>query len=118
MIRNLGLSYIQGAGPYPGIDPGDRKATGSAKARYRLFLREETERVTCCHGQNRFNIAERFSKSHPEYFQLRKDGTRCVGTKFQHGWMGRQLCHTSKVWDIFKAETLERVKKGEKLLSV
>ena len=104
--------YIQGAGPYPGIDPKDRKATGRAKAEYRLLLREETERVRCCHGQNGFNIAERFSKTHPEYFQLRKDGTRCVGTKFQHGWMGRQLCHTSKVWDIFKAETLERVKKA------
>ena len=110
--------YIQGAGPYPGIDPKDRAAQGRAKARYRLFLREETERVTCCHGQNRFNIAERFSESHPEYFQLRKNGTRCVGTKFDHGWMGRQLCHTSKVWDIFRAETIQRVKKGEKYVDV
>ena len=110
--------YIQGAGPYPGIDPKDRAAQGRAKARYRLFLREETERVACCHGQNRFHIAERFSESHPEYFQLRKNGTRCVGTKFEHGWMGRQLCHTSKVWDIFRAETIQRVKKGEKYVDV
>lgn len=105
--------YISGAGPYPGVDPKDRRATGRAKARYRLLLREETERIVCCHGQNRFKIAERFSESHPEYFQLRKNGTRCVGTKFKEGWMGRQLCHTSKVWDIFRAETIERVRKAK-----
>ena len=23
---------------------------------------------------------------------MRKDGTRCVGTKFEYNWMGRQLC--------------------------
>ena len=104
--------YVRGAGPYPGIDPGDSRATGSAKARYKLIMREDTGHVSCCHGQNRFKIAERFSKSHPEYFQLRKDGTRCVGTEFPSSWMGRQLCHTSKVWDIFRAETIERVRKS------
>ena len=110
--------YIGGAGPYPGIAAGDRKAQSRAKARYRLFLREETERVRCCHGQNAFRIAERFSESRPEYFQLRKNGTRCTGTKFAKNWMGRQLCHTSKVWDIFRRETVERIRKGEKYVDV
>lgn len=110
--------YIGGAGPYPGIAADDRKAQSRAKARYRLFLREETERVRCCHGQNAFRIAERFSESRPEYFQLRKNGTRCTGTKFAKNWMGRQLCHTSKVWDIFRRETVERIRKGEKYVDV
>lgn len=110
--------YIGGAGPYPGIAANDRKAQSRAKVRYRLLLREETQRVKCCHGQNAFKIAERFSESHPEYFQLRKNGTRCVGTKFAKNWMGRQLCHTSKVWDIFNRETVERIRNGEKYVDV
>lgn len=106
--------YLSGAGPYPGIDPNDTVAQRRAKAMYSLLLREETDRIPCCHGQNRFHIAERFSESHPEYFQMRKDGTRCVGTKFEYNWMGRQLCHTSKVWDIFRNETVEQIRSGKK----
>ena len=106
--------YLGGAGPYPGIDPNDTAAQRRAKAFYSFFLREESYRVPCCHGQNRFHIAERFSESHPEYFQMRKDGTRCVGTKFEYNWMGRQLCHTSKVWDIFREETVEQIRSGKK----
>ena len=110
--------YLKGAGPYPGIDPEDPKAQRRAKAVYSLLLREETDRIPCCHGQNRFKIAERFSESHPEYFQLRKNGTRCIGTKFEHNWMGRQLCHTSKVWDIFREDTLARIRKGERYVDI
>ena len=110
--------YLSGAGPYPGIDPNDTKAQRRAKAVYSLLLREETDRISCCHGQNRFKIAERFSETHPEYFQLRKNGTRCIGTKFEHNWMGRQLCHTSKVWDIFREDTLARIRKGERYVDI
>ena len=110
--------YLGGAGPYPGVDPTDKKAQWQAKAVYSLLLREETDRIRCCHGQNAFRIAERFSETHPEYFQLKKDGKRCVGTKFTHNWMGRQLCHTSKVWDLFRRETVERVRKGERYVDI
>ena len=110
--------YINGAGPYPGIPADDRRAQDRAKSYYKLMLRESTEKIACCHGQNNFRIAERFSESHPEYFQLRKNGTRCTGTKFEHNWMGRQLCHTSPVWDIFQKETLERIRKGAKYVDV
>lgn len=110
--------YISGAGPYPGIPAKDRKAQDKAKWNYRLLLRESTSKIGCCHGQNRFRIAERFSDSHPEYFQLRKDGTRCTGTKFERNWMGRQLCHTSPVWDIFRDESIERIRKGEKYIDI
>lgn len=110
--------YINGAGPYPGIPVDNRRAQDRAKSYYKLMLRESTEKISCCHGQNNFRIAERFSESHPEYFQLRKNGTRCTGTKFEHNWMGRQLCHTSPVWDIFRKETLERIRKGAKYVDV
>jgi hypothetical protein len=110
--------YISGAGPYPGIPAADRNAQDKAKAYYRLLLRESTDKIGCCHGQNRFRIAERFSDSRPEYFQLRKNGTRCTGTTFEHSWMGRQLCHTSPVWDLIREESVERVRKGEKYVDV
>ncbi len=110
--------YLHGAGPYPGVAPDDARMQRRAKAVYSLLLREETDRIPCCHGQNRFKIAERFSESHPEYFQLRKNGTRCVGTKFEHNWMGRQLCHTSKVWDVFREDTLARIRKGERYVDI
>ena len=108
--------YVSGAGEWPGVT--DAWERDRLKALYRLRLRECAERPRCCHGQNRFNIAERFSETHPEYFQLRKDGTRCVGTKFEHNWQGRQLCHTSPVWDIIREETLARIRKGERSVDI
>ena len=63
--------------------------------------RMETEYMPCCHGQTKFKYAERFAKSHPEYFALRADGRRYNSpdvTQPGHPW---QLCHTSAVWDEF-----------------
>ena len=108
--------YVSGAGAWPGVT--DAKDVRRLKALYQLRLRECLDRPRCCHGQNRFNIAERFSETHPEYFQMRKDGSRCTGTKFEHNWQGRQLCHTSPVWDLIRDETLERIRKGETSVDV
>jgi len=73
-----------------------------AKALNWLRLRLRRRPVPCCHGQNKFMYVERFAKSHPEYFQLRWDNTRCdkifPGLHFDSGKM-RQLCHSSKVYD-------------------
>ena len=64
--------------------------------------RFQTEEVTCSHGQNGFYIPERFAKTNPEYFQLRKDGTRCLAADSQQGCVYcRQLCQSSPVWDVF-----------------
>ena len=70
-IRNC---YIHGAGPLPDvpIGPGQLKR----KVWWQLRLRENTINIPCCHGQNRFRISDRFVDTHPEYFQLRADGTR------------------------------------------
>ncbi|MCQ2390094.1 MAG: pseudouridine synthase [Kiritimatiellae bacterium] len=109
--------YIRGAGTYPGVAT-NVLAQYQAKELYKLRLRESTFKIPCCHGQNGFRIAERFSETHPEYFQLRKNGTRCTGTVFKHGYEGRQLCHTSPVWDIIRQETVERIRKGKKWVDV
>ena len=75
----------------------------SGKALNWLRQRFETARIPCCHGQNKFRMAERFAATHPEYFQLRADGTRCTslekkGSHGEHLW---QLCQSSGVWDVF-----------------
>lgn len=41
-----------------------------------LRLRMGTFDIPCCHGINRYYFLERFGKSHPEYFALKKDGSR------------------------------------------
>ena len=97
----------------PGLGPVTKKEADGQRLLYRLRLRECAVRPRCCHGQNAFRIAERFSDSHPEYFRMRKDGTRVTGTEFAHAWEGRQLCHTSPVWDVFREETLARIRAGE-----
>lgn len=108
--------YVSAAGLWPEGVP-EKEAYG-LRLLYKLRLRECSERPRCCHGQNRFNIAERFSETHPEYFMLRKNGTRCTGTRFKNNWEGRQLCHTSPVWDVIREETLERIRKGESSVDV
>ena len=103
--------YLSGAGAYPGVS-GDLE-TRRAKLLYSMRLRECLVRPYCCHGQNRFRIPERFSDTHPEYFQRRKDGTRCTGTEFKYPWWGRQLCQSSAVWDVFKDEAIEKIRHGD-----
>ena len=112
-IRNC---YIRGAGPLPDVSIGSGQAR--IKALWQLRLRENTVEIPCCHGQNRFHITERFHATHPEYFQLRKDGTRCTETNTPKHYMRGQLCHTSAVWEIFRRETIERIRKGEKYVDI
>ena len=75
----------------------------AGKALSWLRQRFETERIPFGHGQNRFRIVERFAATHPEYCQLRADGTRCTSS----AWKGapgehlHQLCQSSAVWDVF-----------------
>ena len=61
-------------------------------------LRYETDRIPCCHGTTLMMYPQRFGKSHPEYFALMQDGTRCssaerVSASVQPG----QLCWSSGI---------------------
>ena len=63
-------------------------------------MRFQTESIVCSHGQNGFRIPERFAATNPEYFQLRKDGTRCLAVDSDKGCVYcRQLCQSSAIWD-------------------
>ena len=65
-----------------------------------MRLRLQCAELPCSHGQTLFWHPERFATTHPEYFQLRKDGTRCTNVLARVAdCRNRQLCHTSKVWD-------------------
>ena len=112
--------FISEAGLWPedGGDALSKREVDGLRLLYRLRLREREFGLVCAHGQNRFRIAERFSDSNPEYFQLRQDGTRCTGTDFEQEWQGRQLCHTSPVWDIIRNESVMRVRNGEALIDI
>lgn len=35
--------------------------------------------IKCCHGINSMGFEKKFAQSHPEYFALMEDGTRCTG---------------------------------------
>lgn len=81
----------------------------AGKALSWLRQRYETTRMPCCHGQNSFKIVERFAETHPEYCQLRKDGTRCTKLERESvGYHQKQLCQSSKVWDVFHDDILAR----------
>ena len=75
-----------------------------ALCHYRWRL--QTRGIPCCHGLQHGHYLARFGKTHPEYFCLRKDGTRMndengslPGSKCYRG----QYCHSSAIWDeIFK----------------
>ena len=76
--------------------------------------RFQTESIVCSHGQNGFRIPERFAATNPEYFQLRKDGTRCLDADSKMGCVYcRQLCQSSAIWDEMWKD-IQSYLKGEK----
>ena len=85
----------------------------AGKALNWLRQRYETMKIPCCHGQNSFKIVERFAEAHPEYCQLRKDGTRCTELERQAvGEHQKQLCQSSKVWDVFYDDIVKSGRTG------
>ena len=105
-------SGLGGAAPYPGVDPQDATGQGRAKSAYRLLLREQTGYVRCGHGQNSLINLDDYRETHPEYFQLRQNGTRCVEKDTQYNYQRNQLCHTSGIWDLFLEAVLEKIRNG------
>lgn len=95
--------YFGGDGAWYEEEPGVGKGRSRGKCLEWLRLRMQTESVPCCHGQQWNMIRERFSESHPEYFQMRKDGSRCTGypKPGEAAWDFNQLCQSSEIWDVF-----------------
>ena len=72
--------YINGDGEWPSVLDADYGGKMSGKNLSWMRLRMQTKRITPCHGQNSFHYTERFRETHPEYLQMRKDGTRATET--------------------------------------
>jgi hypothetical protein len=77
-----------------------KRAIHPSKALNILRNRASTKDYGCCHGLNGFCYADRFGKTHPEYFALDSKGQRMIEGK---GWQRGHLCLTSGIRDeIFK----------------
>ena len=53
--------------------------------------------IPCCHGVNRFYMLDRFGKTHPEYFALKKDGKRFTTYEGYESSTWGMLCFSSAV---------------------
>lgn len=73
-----------------------------------LRTRMHTFRIPCCHGQLGFRITHRFRDTHPEYLQLRKDGTRDtqIVPDDKLSWRNYHLCQSGPVWNQFYEDIL------------
>ena len=112
-VRNC---YFWNNGRMP--DSKDKFGEPDKRALFQLRLRERCSRPPSCHGLNNFNIPQRFAATHPEYFQLRKDGTRCTELPSKKRRRAGQLCHTSPVWDVIRDDAIEKMRKGEKYVDI
>ena len=84
-----------------------------------LRVRAASDRIVCCHGTIKMKLAEKFGKSHPEYFALRQNGTRCneVPKIIVGGHLGH-LCYSSGVRDAIVDICMERFANGEKYVDI
>lgn len=97
-VRRYSYSLTYGDGPMPS-EWGNTNYVNLSN-RQRLRMRMASEYVPCCHGQYTANFSKRFKDSHPEYFLLKKDGTRhTYDTRRQPQSANAHLCQSSKVWD-------------------
>ena len=105
--------YFQGDGAWIDGTGATANDLSPAKALGWLSLRLRRRPIPCCHGQNKFMYVERFGESHPEYFQMGWDKSRCnkliPGLHFDSGKV-RQLCHSSKVYDEMFADIVSYVR--------
>lgn len=62
----------------------------------RLRLRMQTQDIPCCHGLRFFKYVKRFGERHPEYFMMKKDGTRDIMESFREPWKNNKFCFSSK----------------------
>ena len=109
--------YMRGEGDWSEEADETAYGTNSAKNLNWLRTRMQTYRIPCCHGQNGFDITRRFRSTHPEYLQLKKDGTRdtnVTDTAFA-GYKYYHLCHSSDVWGQFYRDAAAYFRNGRRV---
>ena len=73
-----------------------------------LRLRMQTRPIPSCHGLRSFKYVQRFGETHPEYFMMKKDGTRDImDTGKPPLYKNNKFCFSSKA---FKEEIYQDVK--------
>ena len=83
-----------------------------------LRLRASTTTIPCCHGTAFMKFVERFAKTHPEYFALRSDGTRCHTYTGSKSSRNGYLCFSSGIRDEIVEECVRRFKAGAKYVDI
>ena len=97
-VRRYSYSLTYGDGPMP-AEWGNTNYVNLSN-RQRLRMRMASEYVPCCHGQYTANFSKRFKDTHPEYFRLRKNGTRHTeDTRRPPTSANAHLCQSSKIWN-------------------
>ena len=97
---------------------GDEKESESGKRINWLRIRASTTSIPCCHGTATMKFVERFSKTHPEYFALRKDGTRCYTFTGSKSSRNGYLCFSSGIRDEIVEECVRRFKAGKQYVDI
>ena len=76
-------------------DPGFREKRYMPLSKLRL--RMQTRPIPSCHGLRAFKYVQRFGKTHPEYFLMKKDGTRDImDTEKPPYCMNNKLCFSAR----------------------
>ena len=115
------VRYVYLSGDGEGyLAPTNRWGRYSEKALNWMRLRMETKGTPCCHGINSFRYPERFGTTHPEYFQLRPDGTRCTNVTINgvRDYRVGHLCFSSAITNVIYADVKERFLKGAQYVDV
>ena len=97
---------------------GGEKAKEAGKHLNWLRVRASTTSIPCCHGTAYMKLVEKYSKTHPEYFALRKDGTRCYTYTGSRSSRNGYLCFSSGVRDAIYEECVRRFKDGKKYVDI
>ena len=99
------------------FDPSVDEA--QAKALNWLRIRASTIKIPCCHGMNKIDLAVKYEKTHPEYFALRKDGTRCTNFTGYHSSRKGYPCFSNQgLKDVVVDWCVEQASKGAKFVDI
>ena len=85
---------------YVSSDAGTYDPSLTPRVIYNLgwqYNRLESINLPCCHGTRQFKYLERFGATHPEYFALKKDGTRHMGYDGSSSSEDGHLCWSSGI---------------------
>ena len=96
----------------------DEKATRRMKDLSWLRVRASTATIPCCHGTAYMKLVERYAKTHPEYFALRTDGTRCHNFTGTRSSRAGYLCFSSGVRDVIVDECVRRFGDGKPYVDI